>query len=271
MGWCGVWEFLSFLIEALLPCECLICKKELRPFEPVDLPVRPAGWPADVDAFFAADLRLPLFGELSVPARLLCAECWLTLEPTRGGGRLAPSGALETPVDVVSPFHENDALLAMVRFLKFSGGKAAAPGLAWWMARALRSYLASGPARGSRPVLVPVPLHPRRERSRGYNQAALLAYGVAGHLGLEVDPGLLVRVRHTKSQSTLPADERGGNVEGAFASRPDGAGGPGGIVLVDDLVTTGETAGACARALAERCPAPLAVLSAGRGRALSKA
>lgn len=265
-----MWGFLSFLLEALLPCECLICKRELRPFEPIDLRVRPAGWAPDVDAFFAADLRLPIFGELSVPARVLCTECWLTLEPAAGPGTLAPSGALEAPVDIVSPFHENDPLLAVVRFLKFSGGKAAVPALAWWMARALRSYLASWPAPDAAPILVPVPLHPRRERSRGYNQAALLARGVAEHLGLEVDRGLLVRVRHTKSQSTLAAEDRGGNVRGAFALRRGGARDPRRVVLVDDLVTTGETASACAEALAEARPASIAVLSAGRGRALSK-
>ncbi len=265
-----MWGFLSFLLEALLPCECLICKRGLRPFEPIDLPVRPAGWPPDVGAFFAADLRLSIFGELSVPARVLCTECWLTLDPAGAPGRLVPSGADEAPLDIVSPFYENDALLALVRFLKFSGGKAAVPALAWWMARALTSYLASRPVPGAAPVLVPVPLHPRRERSRGYNQSALLAYGVAGHLGLEVDGGLLARVRHTKSQSTLVAEERCGNVRGAFAVRRGGSPDPRRIVLVDDLVTTGETASACVQALAEARPASIAVLSAGRGRALSK-
>jgi len=119
-------------------------------------------------------------------------------------------------------------------------------------------------------VLVPVPLHPRRERARGYNQAALLAYGVAGHLGLEVEEGFLARVRHTQSQSTLSAGERGDNVRGAFALRPGGARDPVRIVLVDDLVTTGETVSACAHALTEARPVSLAVLAAGRRRAIFK-
>jgi ComF family protein len=266
-----VWGFLSFLIESFLPCECLICKRELRPVEPADIPARRAAWAVDIEAFFAEGPRLRLCGGLSVPARLLCPACWLALEPAGGAQALAGPRPLERPVDIVSPFCENDELLAVVRFLKFSGGRAAAPGLAWWMARALRSYLRSRSGDEAGPVLVPVPLHPRRERSRGYNQALLLAVEVGRLLDVEVDRTLLVRVRHTKSQSTLADGERGANVRGAFAlrpGRPSGARDARSIVLVDDLVTTGETALACASALAELHPVSLAVLAAGRRRGL---
>ena len=110
-------------------------------------------------------------------------------------------------------------------------------------------------------VVVPVPLHPRRERARGFNQADDLAR----QLGLPVAP-LLQRVRHTTSQIELPADERHQNVRDAFALAriPDpgshlrqGYGGQAGgqaripavIVLVDDVSTTGATLEACARVL----------------------
>jgi len=95
-------------------------------------------------------------------------------------------------------------------------------------------------------VVVPVPLHPRREFQRGFNQADDLAR----QLGLPVVP-LLRRVVFTRSQIELPAHERHENVRSAFdlavpGSRfPD----PGIVVLVDDVSTTGATLEACARVL----------------------
>jgi len=104
-------------------------------------------------------------------------------------------------------------------------------------------------------LAVPVPLHPRRERARGFNQADDLAR----QLGVPVVP-LLRRVRYTTSQIELPADKRHQNVRDAFALIPDprshlrqGYGGqapiPGVVVLVDDVSTTGATLDACARVL----------------------
>ena len=97
-------------------------------------------------------------------------------------------------------------------------------------------------------LAVPVPLHPRRERARGFNQADDLAR----QLGLPVAP-LLRRVRYTVSQIELPADERHQNVRDAFvvANGPAKAGRhiPAVVVLVDDVSTTGATLDACARVL----------------------
>ncbi len=96
-------------------------------------------------------------------------------------------------------------------------------------------------------VVVPVPLHPRREQERGFNQADDLAR----QLGLPVVP-LLRRIRHTTSQIELPADARNQNVRDAFdlARMPDpGSRLPRVIVLVDDVSTTGATLEACAKVL----------------------
>jgi predicted amidophosphoribosyltransferase len=173
------------------------------------------------------------------------------------------------PIPVIAPFWTNDGLLALVRFLKFEGGRSAAPPLAWWMSEALRAQGASrvGIAVPRDTILVPVPLHPSRQRERGYNQAALLAAGVAALLGLETALGALERGRKTKCQSTIDSpSERSANVRGAFRPvRPEALGGRR-IILVDDLVTTGETVRACADAALACGPASLAVLSAGRVR-----
>lgn len=101
-------------------------------------------------------------------------------------------------------------------------------------------------------VLVPVPLHPSRERQRGYNQSALIADGVAQALGWErIDP--LRRTRATGQQAKLDAAARRTNVAGAFALAagfdPARVAGET-VVLVDDVLTTGATLGACAAVLA---------------------
>lgn len=100
----------------------------------------------------------------------------------------------------------------------------------------------------SRVVLVPVPLYRKRERERGYNQAEVLAQGIARALGIPVVP-LLKRVRDTGSQARLKhRDERQKNLHAAFElCQPlprDGQ-----IVLVDDIVTSGSTLLECANVL----------------------
>ena len=97
-------------------------------------------------------------------------------------------------------------------------------------------------------LILPVPLHPRRLRERGYNQAGLLAERVGQALGKPVAHDVLYRTRHTMSQTRLDADERRRNVEGAFACRGSGLRGQR-VLLIDDVCTTGATLEACSVAL----------------------
>jgi ComF family protein len=220
-----------------------------------------------MEEFLDSGLRMALFAGISVSADVLCPGCWSRLEPASGEGFLVRPSASAKDVPLISPFHTNDEILALVRFLKFSGGRSAVPALGWWMAAALRDYLAGLPARNaSAPLLVPVPLHAKREKSRGYNQAALLAHEVAGRLGLDIDSRILKRIRNTKAQSTLESEERAANVEGAFSLACPDLVTSKNIIIVDDLVTTGETVLACVAALEEGSPSSVAVLSAGRAR-----
>ena len=96
--------------------------------------------------------------------------------------------------------------------------------------------------------VMPVPLHPRRIRERGYNQATLIAEIFAQQINLPILADALVRSRMTESQTSLGAFARRKNVDGAFAARSSGVRGLS-ILLVDDVCTTGSTLQACGDAL----------------------
>ncbi len=256
--------FLSFLLDCLIPRSCLACGRGIGSFDPVAVPAATRAT-RRMEEFLDSGLRMGLFAGISVSADVLCPGCWSRLEPARGEGYLARPSAGAKDVPLVSPFHTNDEILALVRFLKFSGGRSVVPALGWWMAAALRAYLAALPVRDvSAALLVPIPLHPKREKSRGYNQAALLAHEVAGRLGLDVDSRILMRIKNTKAQSTLDPERRSENVSGAFGlDRGECATGRN-VILIDDLVTTGETARSCIAALEGAAPRSIAMLAAGR-------
>jgi predicted amidophosphoribosyltransferase len=100
---------------------------------------------------------------------------------------------------------------------------------------------------GPRPALVvPVPLHPRRLRERGFSPAALLALALAREARAPCAPVLLARLRDTPSQTALSRAARRRNVAGAFAARGPA---PARVWLVDDVATTGSTLAEAARAL----------------------
>jgi len=98
-------------------------------------------------------------------------------------------------------------------------------------------------------LTVPVPLHIRRLRERGFNQSLLLAKVVATDLGTQLDYLSLVRIRHTRAQTGLRKEERRKNVKDAFSIiYPEIIKGKK-ILLVDDVFTTGYTLNECARTL----------------------
>ncbi len=99
--------------------------------------------------------------------------------------------------------------------------------------------------------LVPVPLHPRRLRERGFNQALSLAKRIAKRCGVPVDYLSLKRVRWEKPQINLSRKERERNVRGAFAFYDRGKLSKNRVLLIDDVCTSGATVNECARVLME--------------------
>lgn len=101
-------------------------------------------------------------------------------------------------------------------------------------------------------IIVPVPLHRSRLYERGYNQSERLAAGIADAMHLPIEDGILKRPRPTSSQTRLSREKRWVNLDGAFCVAEDAEIDGRSVLLVDDVLTTGATAGAAAHALKER-------------------
>ena len=208
----------------------------------------------------------------------LCPECWRTLHFLDGpvcaacglpfeidpGGETLCAGCLTYPPSfdkARAVLRYDDASRKPILALKNMDRLDLAPAFGRWLERAGRELLAQSD------LIVPVPLHRFRLWKWRYNQSAELARALSRLGGLPVDPFALRRIRSTPSQGKMPsASARRRNVRGAFAvpekrrSAVDGKQ----ILLVDDVLTTGATANACAKALKRAGARQVCVLALAR-------
>lgn len=138
-------------------------------------------------------------------------------------------------------FHYQQPVRHLIQALKFGGRLDCARTLG----RLLAEHLAEHPHRPD--ALVPVPLHPRRYRERGFNQSAEIALELSRRLAIPLHASLCTRIRHTPAQAGLSARQRRVNVQRAFQVADTGL--PRHVAIVDDVVTTGTTVNELARTL----------------------
>jgi len=229
-------------------------------------PLLSAAWERTLDLVFPRRcVGCGTFGAFLCPACLSatpraqpprCPGCWNRYE----GGDACFRCLQERPAFEAArcPFVYAGAAREAVHALKYDGLSAIAATMAAAMAGALAEW------RPPVTALVPVPLAGRRRRSRGYNQSELLAREIACLSGLPVNSSLLVRRTATPPQARAAGEAaRRANVEGAFAARPK-AEPAGALLLVDDVLTSGATLDACARALVAGGHGPVYALTFAR-------
>jgi len=208
-----------------------------------------------------------------------CAACWAATRVFAGGETLcwkcgAPAGG-EVPAEkrpgVRCRRCDAEAFTAARACGLYEGALRAAvlglkrePYVPARLACLLREAASRAPL-DSATLAVPVPLHPTRERERGFNQAALLARALALGTNLRLDEWSLARAAHSvRHRAGMDARARRESVEGSFAVvRPRLVGGER-VLLVDDVFTTGATASACARVLLDAGAREVFVLTAAR-------
>jgi ComF family protein len=154
----------------------------------------------------------------------------------------------------------DDVARTLVHALKYGDRLDLAPMMGRWMATAGRSLTAEADA------IIPVPLHWRRYWARRFNQSALLAEAIAKASQVPLVLGALRRVKATPQQVGLSQSARALNVQGAFRVSPSGKAAVAGrrLILVDDVITTGATVDASARALLRAGAAEVNVLTFAR-------
>jgi ComF family protein len=184
----------------------------------------------------------------------ICASCLSAIASVSGGddahqqtlARLRKMGHVS---DLIASFYfgSEGPLQTLIHQLKYSGMTVLGVELGRTLGRRIVEVVDPGEVA----ALIPVPLHPVKERERGYNQSDFICRGVTGVISLPSLPHLLSRIRYTRSQTALSIEERRHNVHGAFSI--DAASSHRLIdqtfLLVDDVITTGATMDACARTL----------------------
>lgn len=217
----------SAVLHVLWPQVCAHCREDLPrdATTPLCLGCRPRLAP-----------NAPPFcercAEAVAPGRSHCARC---------------AQRLFACARIRAAFLYKDAAVSLVHAFKFRGRRSAARAAGESMAAALGVF----PELGAPDALVPMPLHPRRRRERGYNQAKLIAEGLSDAAGIARVEELVIRTRETRPLWALAREQRLASLEGAFACpQPERVRGRA-LWIVDDVCTSGASLEAVARSLLE--------------------
>lgn len=134
-----------------------------------------------------------------------------------------------------------------------------------FLARLLVRHWIENPKTEKWDLIVPVPLHPLKEREREFNQAERLGRHLSAATQIPMDPNLLTRTVHTKTQTRLTRSQRSANVRRAFRIKGKGHLNGKRVILIDDVLTTGATASACAKTLRSAGAGEVCVWTVARG------
>lgn len=191
---------------------------------------------------------------------VVCSTCWGSLRVVDG---VVTDGlmARDAMDEIRAGYYYDDSFRAVIHYLKYQGYSKLAEKIAIRLNYVLSQYSEWK----ADAVIVPVPMHRIKRRERGYNQAAEIARGLANLSGLPYREDVLLRRVNTVSQTKMSeAYGRVDNMQEVFCTSAGSNLSGIHVILVDDVITTGATANACARALKRAGAASVRVLTAGR-------
>lgn len=208
----------TFLLDILFPRNCVYCKKFLK-----------SGIVCD-----------SCLGRISIYSGFFCPVC---------NGRMPEPKKIchpRAPYILAAATDYNDVVREIIHRMKYDGiAEAAEP-----ISKIIGDYIriAQLPLAGR--IIVPIPMHHSRERSRGFNQAALIAEKISRNFGIPLEPNVLIRIKNTAPQSGIKSTaEKNKNICGCFSvAKPENIAGKS-ILLVDDIITSGATLNEACRVL----------------------
>jgi ComF family protein len=223
-------KVLKSLIDLIYPPQCPICRAFLQD---------------QVTVLAAQDLPFceACFKEFTKITSPICSLCGRPFSDGTEQDRLCQDCIRKRPsYDMArAPYLYDGALMKAIHELKYAQRSHLADSLGLLLALFAQTWTQE--MKGS--LVMPVPLHPKRLRARGFNQSLLLARCVAAKAGAELDFLSLRRTRFTKPQTALSSEDRRKNVRKAFEVVKPAAVKGKTIVLVDDVATTGSTLNEC--------------------------
>lgn len=212
------------LFHLLFPNHCICCERELTQHT------------LSICAFCEDELHVTYYETLQEASRL-DKLFW---------GRV--------PIDTtfaMLQFKKEGAIQTLLHAIKYKGKQ----DVAREMGKRVGSKMALNPSKyGSIDLLIPVPLHPKKQYMRGFNQSTRIAEGIGEALGIPINEEVLKRGVFTESQTKKNRFMRWDNVSDVFHCFPSAAQGFQHLALVDDVITTGSTLEACAQKIREQMP-----------------
>jgi ComF family protein len=142
-------------------------------------------------------------------------------------------------------FTKNSAIQNLVHELKYKNNQS----VGLWLGKLIGKRLKESGRFEDIDMIIPLPLHRRKERKRGYNQSAIIAMGMADIMSLPVSKGAVIRIKNTESQTKKDRHQRWENVASSFKVLHPEQLSDKHVLLVDDVLTTGATIEACGQAI----------------------
>lgn len=187
---------------------------------------------------------------------VLCSSCLYNLPRTRAwlttDNMVARQFWGRIPIELAcSLFHfaKGSRYQHLLHLLKYAGRR----DIGLYLGQQLGIELAQIADYSNISAIVPVPLHPKKQQIRGYNQSQAIAEGIALRTGWHIEPNVLIRQQFTQTQTHKNRDERMLNVANAFAIQQGEKLRGQHVLLVDDVITTGATLEQCAQTLLNSC------------------